>query len=204
MSFWAAPCSHSPPLISVFLHLSWWVLSESCQGICVCPPSSPHYSPWGAPTPPSPLRVSPSDALMCSAASWRISLATVVTADDAPSSSASCCPLWWTTRRMLDSKVRHSELGEREDRGWRRYEWLQGEERWLWGISINITPLRVMRVEHMQAWNTHSNILSVSFLHQQIKSSQSEPTVSGYVCALLSTTCIHTLISVGPVKHKTA
>lgn len=41
------PYTHSPPLISLFLHLSWWVLSESCQGICVCPPSPPHYSPWG-------------------------------------------------------------------------------------------------------------------------------------------------------------
>lgn len=47
VSFCALPYSHSPPLISLFLHLSWWVLSESCQGICVCPPSSPHYSPWG-------------------------------------------------------------------------------------------------------------------------------------------------------------
>lgn len=47
VSFCALPYSHSPPLISLFLHLSWWVLSESCQGICVCPPSSPHYPPRG-------------------------------------------------------------------------------------------------------------------------------------------------------------
>ena len=47
VSFCTLPYSHSQPHISHFLHLSWWVLSESCQGICVCPPSSPHYSPWG-------------------------------------------------------------------------------------------------------------------------------------------------------------
>lgn len=72
----------------------------------------PITPPEGVPVPPSPPRVSPSAAPMCSAASWRSSLVTVVTADDAPSSPASCCPMWCTTRRTLDSKVWYSELGE--------------------------------------------------------------------------------------------
>lgn len=57
---------------------------------------------------------------------------------------------------------------------------------------------------------THTQTYSVTFLHQQIQSSQSEANVSGYVCgrqcvcAAVSTTCKHTLIIVGPVKDETS
>lgn len=84
--------------------------------LCVLLPR-PITPPEGVPVPPSPPRVSPSTTPMCSAASWRSSLVTVVTADDAPSSPASCRPTWWTTRLMLDSKVWYSVLGEWGDEG---------------------------------------------------------------------------------------
>lgn len=67
-----------------------------------------------------------------------------------------------------------------------------------------------MQCGHTQASNTYSNILSVTFLHQQIQSSQSGANVSGYVsrlqcvCAAVSTTCKHTLIIIGPVKDETS
>lgn len=102
--------SHSPfPLVSV----KWVMLEDLCVSYFTAP-----LLPLGeVPVQPSPLRVCPSTALMCSAASWRISLVTVVTADNAPSSPAPCCPSWWTTRWMLGSNVWLSSLGKSEGGG---------------------------------------------------------------------------------------
>lgn len=47
MPFCPLPYSHTP-LISFFLHLSWWVLSESCQRICVSSFTAPLLPPKGA------------------------------------------------------------------------------------------------------------------------------------------------------------
>lgn len=188
VSFITLPYSHPPPLISRFLHVSWWVLSESCQGICVCPPSSPHYSPWGAPAPSSPPRVSLSAAPMCSAASWRISPATVVTADDAPSSPASCCLSWWTTRRMLDCRVWYSELGEWEDGG-------EGDMDGCRGSSDDCESRAWIQFPmDCEGWNKHS----ISLLPAYMQTSEQEAHCLIYSCM---PQCAHTVISVPLMKQ---
>lgn len=152
VSFWVAPCSHSPPLISLFLHLSWWVLSESCQGICVCPPSSPHYSPWGGRLHIPHLRESPPAMLWCALlpleeSPWRLLSPRMMSHHLLHPAARRDGPLAGRWTPKCDTRSWEKTGGRR------RYKRLQGTERWLWGISINTTRLQVMRVEHMQTWN---------------------------------------------------
>lgn len=150
VSFCALPYSHSLPLISLFLHLSWWVLSESCQGICVCPPSPPHYSPWGgacASLTSESLPQCCSDVLRCFLKNLPGDCCQRGRCPIIP-----CVLLPVVMDHSQDAGLQSAVLRARgvRRRGWRRYEWLQGDERWLWGICINTTPLWVMSDEHMQ------------------------------------------------------
>lgn len=140
MSLRALTYSHSPPFIFLVLDLSWWVLSESCQGICVCPPSSPHYSPWGegacASLTSKNLPQRCSDVLCC--------LLKNLFGDCRHRGQCPIIPrvlLPVMIDHSLDAGLQSAALRARRGRGrgWRGYGWLPGKEQWSWFICINTT-----------------------------------------------------------------